>query len=76
MDIALDGGDFVSDWAKSNHEKWKLRMVVDNTKPAKGLGDFTPNIDRPHLKKIGWLDNPYPCAWATIPPDDEPDAAA
>ncbi len=58
----------MSDWAKDNHQKWKLRMVVNNTaatpastarRPSKegGAGSAATPI------------NPYPCAWATIPPD-------
>ncbi len=54
----------MSNWSEDNHQKAKdkfvLRLVADNTKAKP--------VAKPPV-------NPYPCAWATIPPDDEPSAA-
>ncbi len=65
----------MSNWSEDNHQKAKDKFVlklVHSAEPDK-------LESRKALMKICWtplIDNPYPCAWATIPPDDDLPPAA
>ncbi len=64
----------MSDWAKDNHQKAKDKFVLRLVHDAEKFTKHEHLIEAPRDPGKRPIVNPYPCAWATIPPD-EPSAA-